>query len=135
MARRRTRRVNPKYRSRRKGRFKSVFEFAVFTAVKPYVKEILYEPEKLTYVVEATYTPDFLVTTKSGKTFFLETKGWFDTASRTKMAWVKQAHPELDIRILFMKNSKKSIAANTKWAIAHGYKHAVEKIPEEWLLE
>ena len=63
-----------------------------------------YEEHKVKYTVperQATYTPDFYVTTRSGKLIIIETKGRFVTADRQKMLLVKEQHPDLDIRFVF----------------------------------
>ncbi len=75
-----------------------------------------YEQHKLKYLVperQATYTPDFYVTTKSGKLIIIETKGRFVTADRQKMLLVKEQHPALDIvwclviqTVEYLKNQK-----------------------------
>ena len=57
-----------------------------------------YEEHKLVYTVperQATYTPDFYVTTRSGKVIIIETKGRFVTADRQKMLLVKSSTPIL----------------------------------------
>ena len=55
-----------------------------------------YESEKLSYVIEAKYIPDFKV-----GDVYLEAKGYFPSDQRRKMKAVKKANPELDIRIIF----------------------------------
>ena len=55
-----------------------------------------YEEDKLPYVIEHKYIPDFRV-----GDVYLECKGWFKSTDRRKMVAVKKAHPDLDIRIVF----------------------------------
>ena len=55
-----------------------------------------YESEKLSYVIEAKYIPDFKV-----GDVYLEAKGYFPSDQRRKMKAVKKANPELDIRFIF----------------------------------
>ena len=55
-----------------------------------------YESEKLSYVIEAKYIPDF----KIGDVY-LEAKGFFPSDQSRKMKAVIKANPELDIRIIF----------------------------------
>jgi hypothetical protein len=55
-----------------------------------------YESEKLSYVIEAKYIPDFKV-----GDVYLEAKGYFPSDQRRKMKAVKKANPDLDIRIIF----------------------------------
>jgi hypothetical protein len=101
-----------------------------------------YEQHKLRYLVpqrEATYTPDFYVTTTSGKLIIVETKGRFVTADRQKMLLVKEQHPELDIRMVFSnpnsRISKKSKTTYVAWCEKHGFLWAAKVIPEDWLNE
>lgn len=101
-----------------------------------------YEQHKLKYLVperQATYTPDFYVTTKSGKLIIIETKGRFVTADRQKMLLVKEQHPTLDIRLVFSnpnsRISKKSKTTYAAWCDKHGFQWAAKDIPESWLNE
>ena len=101
-----------------------------------------YEENKLVYTVpqrQATYTPDFYVTTRSGKVIIIETKGRFVTADRQKMLLVKEQHPDLDIRFVFSnpnsRISKKSKTTYAAWCEKHGFLYAAKVAPEEWLNE
>ena len=61
-----------------------------------------YESEKLDYIIEAQYVPDFIIETKLGKKIYVETKGngrSFDGAARRKLIAVKNGHQNKDIRI------------------------------------
>jgi predicted nuclease of restriction endonuclease-like RecB superfamily len=111
-----------------------------------------YEPSwgKIQYTVPAkehTYTPDFYITTKSGKQIIVETKGLWDAQDREKHRLIKEQHPELDIRFVFSR-SKAKIRKNSKTTYAdicegRGRKpfkgltwlYADKKIPQEWLEE
>ena len=101
-----------------------------------------YEQHRLAYQVPtrtAHYTPDFYVTTKSGKVIVVESKGRFVTADRQKMLLVKAQHPHLDIRMVFSnpntKISKQSSTTYGKWCEKHGFKYAKGLVPESWLNE
>jgi len=101
-----------------------------------------YEEHKVKYTVperQATYTPDFYVTTRSGKLIIIETKGRFVTADRQKMLLVKEQHPDLDIRFVFSnpktRISKKSKTTYAAWCMKHGFPYAAKVAPEEWLNE
>lgn len=101
-----------------------------------------YEKHKISYIVPsrgAKYTPDFYITTRSGKTIICETKGQFVTADRQKMILVKQQHPDLDIRIVFSnpntKISKQSNTTYAMWCEKHGFPYASKVVPTEWLDE
>jgi hypothetical protein len=98
-----------------------------------------YETEKFGYVVparNATYTPDFFL--PNG--IIIEGKGRFKTAAeRQKLILVKEAHPELDIRLLFQNANlpiyKGSPTTYAKWAETHGFPWADKRIPEDWIKE
>ncbi len=111
-----------------------------------------YEPSygKIVYSVPATqhtYTPDFYITTKSGKQVIIETKGIFDYDDRHKHLLIKQQHPHLDVRFVFTR-SKSRIRKGSKTTyadICNGlgrgpfkgvtWLYADKIIPREWLLE
>ena len=112
----------------------------------------LYEPKegRIKYTVPAkehSYTPDFYVTTKSGKTIIIETKGLWSAEDREKHRLIKEQHPDLDIRFVFTR-SKAKINKNSKTTYADicegrgrgpfkgvRWKYADKRIPDEWLSE
>jgi hypothetical protein len=81
------------------------------------------------------YTPD--LTLPNG--IILETKGLFQTADRQKHVYVRDQHPDLDIRFVFSnakaRISKASSTTYAMWADKHGFKWAHREIPKEWLNE
>ena len=85
------------------------------------------------------YLPDILLTTSTGATIYVEIKGKLDKDTKLKMELVKQAHPEKDIRIVFMRNNRMTKRTKSKtytdWAEDKGFPCAVGTIPEEWLDE
>ena len=92
--------------------------------------EFKYEPEAFPYTLSKTYTPDFVIYTKTRK-IYLECKGYLRPEHKAKMVAVKKQHPELDIRMLFYGHNN----SNFNWAIKNGFKYAIGSIPEEWLNE
>lgn len=81
------------------------------------------------------YTPDFFL--HSG-TLIIETKGRFTAADRRKMLAVKESHPDLNIKMLFMRDNKihkRSTTTYTQWCADNGYDCAVGHVPEEWINE
>lgn len=89
------------------------------------------QPEK-----KRTYTPDFVITTCYQHKIIIESKGRFLTADRQKHLFVKEQHPELDIRFVFT-NSKSKIAPSSKttygdWCDKNGFIYADKRIPTEW---
>lgn len=98
-----------------------------------------YETEKLPYQLNLFYIPDFIITTKSGKKIYVELKGRFDAAGRRKMAAVRVAHPDLDIRFVFYnarsKIAKGSVMTHGEWAVKYNFPYSDKVIPQEWLDE
>lgn len=102
-----------------------------------------------------TYTPDFIIrprvlvkgTSRRSKkstgisddeVLIIETKGLFTAANRTTMKLVAEYHPDLDIRMVFMRDNKihkKSDMRYSDWCKRHGIPYAIGDIPEEWLKE
>lgn len=69
---------------------------------------------------------------------FIETKGKWDSDSRKKMALIKEQFPDVDIRILFMRDQPIRKGSNTMYSDVCkklGYKYAFKEIPKEWLVE
>lgn len=109
-----------------------------------------YEKHKIKYVSPAkdrTYTPDFSITTDSGKLIYVETKGIWDSDDRYKHLLIRQQYPELDIRFVFQ-NSRAKIRKGSKTMyadICNGlgrapfknitWKFADKHVPLEWLRE
>lgn len=53
-----------------------------------------------------TYTCDFVLEKKDGSLMFVETKGRLVSKDRTKHKYIKEQHPDVDLRILFSYNGK-----------------------------
>jgi len=113
-------------------RFKSKFEQQFALDLED--KGIPYEYEKITlpFTQEHKYYPDFDL----GGVMLIETKGRFTGRDRAKHLKVKEAHPDRDIRFVFMKASNKlstkSKTTYSEWCDKHGFKWAEGRIPEEW---
>jgi len=89
------------------------------------------QPEK-----KRSYTPDFQLLSNG---IIIESKGRFLVADRLKHLWVKEQHPELDIRFVFS-NSKAKLSKASKttygmWCDKHGFKYADREIPKGWINE
>lgn len=97
-----------------------------------------YEAIRLSYRTERSYTPDFRLRTRSGKTLFIEAKGYFTAEDRTKLLLVRDQCP-VDLRIVFQRASnpirKGSKTTYGKWASNAGFKWAEGSVPQEWLDE
>lgn len=104
------------------------FETKIFNQLKRSKVSFNYEAEKIAYVWAGHYTPDFVLSTPSGKVY-IETKGYFRPEDKRKLVSVKRCNPQLDIRILFYAHKEQYI----KWANKNRFKWAVETIPREWI--
>lgn len=114
--------------------YRSGFERTLAVQLKKSGIKWSYEPEQLPYVLEKNYTPDFKLEVSG---VFLEGKGVLDADTRQKMLAVKKAHPDLDIRLVFMNPDNKitrgSKTTYGKWAEKNGFKWCGPNIPEDWL--
>lgn len=78
------------------------------------------------------YTPDFFL----GNGCIIESKGRFTAADRRKMLAIKESQPDLDIKMLFMRDNKIHKRSDTKysdWCEQHGYDYSIDTLKEEWL--
>lgn len=84
--------------------------------------------------VHKTYTPDFIM-----GSMIVEAKGRFTSVDRTKMAQVVKENPNLDIRMLFMRDqwcTKSKSKKYSDWCNTHNIKFAFGiSLPKEWLKE
>lgn len=118
--------------------FASGLEVAAATQMHNAGVKFEYETLKVPYLVPAQkhiYNPDFIL--PNG--IVIETKGLFDTQARAKMRWVKQQHPDLDVRLVFYnanaRIAKQSRTTYAKWADTYGFPWAHRTIPKDWLTE
>jgi len=123
--------------------YKSGLEHTVADWIKTTPYDLKYETEIIHYIVperKAKYTPDFVFVKRNGQFMFIETKGRWTTADRTKMKHVLQSNPGVDIRMVFQnptqRLSKTSKTTYAEYALKLGINHVAKKdIPEEWLME
>jgi hypothetical protein len=112
--------------------FKSGFERTLDADLKRQKVSYQYEPIKLDYVIKHKYNPDFVLSNG----VIIEAKGYFRKGDTAKMKAVKEAHPTLDIRFVFM-NADKKISGQKQthgeWASRNGFPFASERIPKDWL--
>lgn len=132
---------------------KSDFERDTKADLKARGIKVFYEPVAIPYILESTYTPDFVLSNKKpmslddlkGK-IIVETKGFLKYDDRRKLLAVKKQYPDLDLRLIFMNNSfvyknRKGTRRTTEskdmryleWAEKHGFIAAVGKVPEDWI--
>lgn len=120
-----------KKRSTKTGKYKSKLEAVT---AKSLPKNARYEADKLKYFIVKHYIPDFTIVTKSGKTLYIEVKGYLRYEDQTKMRAVKLCNPDLDIRVFApydsrVQNSKMTIS---EWCTKHNFPCAIGKIPKKW---
>ncbi len=137
----------------KKIRFRSKFEQDTYNHLKKKGVKFEYEPKdkKISYVRPSTkhwYLPDFVITSKSGKTIFVETKGIFSASDRFKHLLIRKAYGRgKDIRFIFY-NSKQRIRKGSKTTYADvcngngrapykgiKWKFSDKVIPDSWLEE
>jgi len=96
-----------------------------------------FESERIPYTPkERTYTPDFILKGQAIK-IYIESKGRFLPADRSKHLLIQKQHPDLDIRFVFS-NPKQKINKGSKttygdWCDKHGFQYATKWVPEEWI--
>lgn len=111
-----------------KTRFASKFEAELAKKFDELGIKWEYEPCRIPWQPAVRYyKPDFKVTLPNGEEFLIECKGYFDPSMRSKMAQVREQHPDLDIRFVFMcedkvvSKSTKNPTTYKRWAERHGY--------------
>lgn len=113
--------------------FRSAFERGGAADLKARKIKFEYETMEIPYTLSGTYHPDFILVEHG---IIVEYKGLLDRDSKRKMLAVKQQHPDLDIRFVFMNANKKipgTKQTHAQWADKNGYPWAEGKIPDEWL--
>ena len=120
--------------------FKNGQELSTYKFLKSrqrkYRYRIEYETERIPYVIEKTYVPDFIVTLSSGHKIYIEYKGYLRKDDERKLLNVKRQHPDIDLRIIFQKDNKmpgRQLRYST-WARKHEFDYAIGVIPEEWFV-
>lgn len=118
--------------------FRSGLEEQIADALRTLGITYLYEGLVVPFVQPEkprTYTTDFLL--PNG--IILESKGRFVTADRQKHQWVKDQHPDLDLRFIFSNSrsriSKQSATTYAKWCDSKGFLFADREVPKAWLNE
>ena len=132
-------------------KLKSNFERGVWNFLEASGVQYEYESQVLTYkarisgvcdkcsskeiTVTRRYIPDWNFL--DGK-LVVETKGKFDAETRTKMLCVIESNPDIEFRLLFMRDNwltRTKKKRYTDWCRQKGITCAVGSFPEEWLRE
>lgn len=97
-----------------------------------------YEAVTLRYEVPAEihrYSPDYILP----NCIVIEGKGQFTSDDRKKIKFVREQHPDIDLRFVFSNSNtrigKKSKTTYGDWCAKLGIKFANKVIPEPWLNE
>lgn len=112
--------------------YKSGFERTLAANLSSRGIKYRYESTKLPYVLHREYNPDFEMVDHG---FFIEAKGLLDRESKAKMLAVKAAHPDIDIRFVFMHANKRipgTKQTHAQWAERNGFPWAEQVAPQEW---
>jgi hypothetical protein len=123
----------PKTKTHLQPTFRSGFEKKIASQLKRNGIDYKYESLVIEYKRLSTYTPDFIL--PNG--IIIETKGRWVTEDRTKHLLIREQHPDLDIRLLFMnaynKIRKGSKTTYAMWCEKKGILYAHKQIPKSWL--
>ena len=118
--------------------YRSGLEAAVAAALSMAGVPHAYEAYKIPFIQPAkhrNYTPD--ITLHNG--IIIETKGMFTVEDRQKHVWVKDQHPDLQIRFVFSNPSAKlrkgSPTTYADWCENNGFLYAKKEIPSAWINE
>ena len=135
----------PRVKRPRKEKIKgydSVWEYILHDTL---LKDWEHHAEKVTYVVEHTYQPDF-TRALQGTLILLESKGRFwDHAEYSKYIWVKK-HLPINVELVFLFANASAPMPGSKirkdgtkrthgeWATANGFRwYTEDTLPDEWI--
>lgn len=97
-----------------------------------------YETLSFNYTLSRRYTPDFTITWPSGRTAYIEVKGYLRPEDRAKLLAVKRDNPEIDLRIVFGRDNpirKGAKLTYSQWAEKHNIPYSIGTPPKEWFIE
>lgn len=123
-----------RYRSQRRGKYKSRLELFFATLCFKHGVRFEYEPERIRYTRLAHYVPDWRI----GPRIFIETKGYLAPSNRSNLVAFKEQHPEYRILLLFAnadnKLNSRSKTTYGEWADRAGFEWAdIRKgLPLHW---
>ena len=122
-----------KKRSSPTSKYRSGFEQTLANQLQRSGVAFEYETVKLEYQKIATYTPDFIL--PNG--IIIKAKGVWTVEDRKKHLLVREQHPHLDIRLVFMnafnKIRKGSNTTYARWCEKKNILYANKTIPKSWL--
>ena len=91
-----------------------------------------YEHERIPYVVERKYLPDFQL--PNG--IYIEAKGYFRNEDCRKMRLLQAQYPEKEFRFLFQNLNTKVQSqrfTNQQWAETYNFAYCERRVPQRWL--
>tara|TARA_Y100001963_G_C6709344_1_gene413485 strand:+ start:607 stop:975 length:369 start_codon:yes stop_codon:yes gene_type:complete len=117
--------------------FRSGFEKGFSDYLKDLDVNFEYENKVIEYINKPRkYKPDFYLIDQD---IYIETKGYFEQKDRAKHLLIKEQHPTLDIRFIFMdsnlKINKSSTTTYAKWCKKNDFLFADKLLPKQWLKE
>lgn len=125
-------RYNRRLRSRRDREHRSQLETEVEQSLERQGLSPQYEVEKFPYVLHRKYTPDFKV-----GSVYVEVKGWWPSAERTKFLAVIVNNPGLPIFVALQRPhqtlSKQSKTTYAEWCDKHGIAWCPIPIPPDFM--
>lgn len=123
-----------RFRSKRRGPYKSRLELMFATLCFKHGLAFEYEAEKFPYIRPSHYNPDWKIADK----VFIETKGYLAPSDRAKLIAFKEQHPDITILMLFAaadnKLNSKSKTTYGQWASKNGFDWADirDGLPVKW---
>lgn len=127
-------RYNRRLRQRKDREHRSNLETQVEEALIAQGLTPLYETEKFPYVLHRKYTPDFKV-----GNVYIEVKGWWPSAERTKFLAVIVNNPGLPIFVAlqrpYMTLSKTSKTTYAQWCTKYGIAWCPVPIPPDFMAQ
>ena len=128
----------PKYNTRERAiraGYRSGLELDIADQIKKFNRSAEYEPFKIPYLIPEslhTYTPDYVL----ANGIVIESKGRFMLEDRKKHLFIREQHPELDIRFVFSRSGtrirKNSKTTYADWCRKHDFEFADKLIPADW---
>ena len=115
--------------------FRSQLEKRVATLLMTLGVSYEYESERIPYIIQHHYTPDFVLPNH----VYLEAKGYWAPEDRRKVLAVKKDNPDMDLRMVFQAPyntiSKRSKTTYAQWCEKHEipWTH-FHDIPLDWLI-
>lgn len=109
------------------------YEIAAYNYYLKIPNAFCYECSSTEVFTEKSYTPDFFL--ENG--IIVEAKGKFTEQNRKKHKAIKELHPDIDLRIVFMRDNwvtKKHTIKYSGWCEQHDIDYAIGRIPDAWLV-